>query len=188
MKRLTVLRAASKQAVVGELPQQAIKRDGALGGNRPQPVGDREAQGTRVRVGRRRSFAAGESTGRLTAAFVASDVDQMFQQACAVAAAKAEATSVRCDACCEEVWVVQRAIDHLGGHLGEALRLDVVAEQVPDRARGACDRHTGEHRSLSLGHGAAVDAYVAASRLVAGRQRELVDVGGRPCAVSRPRR
>lgn len=73
--------------------------------------------------------------------------------------------------------VVEDPLEHLGSDPGDAVRIDMVGEEVADHPAGPRGRQASEQDALLTWNAPQVDPDIAASCLAPPRQRELVDIG-----------
>lgn len=101
----------------------------------------------------------------------------MIKERLTIAPRQAKTSSVRRYAPNDLARILRRAIDDPCGDLTDSARLDMIGEEVGDRASRPGHRQSGENNPILRRHPAAVEPHVPPPGLTASRKRELVNVG-----------
>ncbi len=100
----------------------------------------------------------------------------MIERGPPVAARQVESRCAGCDALRDLGSALESTVDDLGGNLPHHAWLNVVGEKVGDHAGRSGHGQAGENDPISSGNLAAVQANIAAPRLAASWERELMHV------------
>ena len=96
----------------------------------------------------------------------AGSLQELVQKSDTVAPLVAEAMGIRHESVCDAAWVVEVAVEDLGGDLGHCIRVDVIGQQLAD-----------DHGRSSRRQASEEDAYPPVAPCPGGVGRRVVGSG-----------
>ncbi len=107
----------------------------------------------------------------------AGPLQELVEKSDPVAPLVAEAMGIRHESVCDAPWVLEDAVEDLGGDLGDRFRVDVIGQQLADHHGRSSRRQASEEDATRRWHLAPVESDVGSSGLASMRQDELVYIG-----------